>query len=102
MSVEQQQNLAEQQMLEAKWEREHVTVSISEAQLTVIAELDLDRDKVVEIAQNAFDSQIRGKLQASIDRAIKAKYLAESRGKKNTAADCEEAIQRGLRLKREL
>jgi hypothetical protein len=76
-------------------------VTLSEAQLKALKELGIYDDKE-QIAQAAFDSSVRGKLQSSIDRAIKAKYLAEGKGKKALASECEVEIQAGLKLKREL
>jgi hypothetical protein len=78
-------------------------VVLDDNQIAVLKELDLyDGDTVDEMARAALASVIKGKMQAAIDRAIKAKYLAEGKGKKTLAEECEAEIQRGLALKRKL
>ena len=88
--------------LEAKQaEATVVLVELSEAQVEAMAELGIldDRD---QIATSAFSSALRGKVQSSIDRAIKAKYEADTRGKKAVSAELESEIQKGIALKRKL
>lgn len=95
-------NETKQAILEAQHtERPVVLVELSDAQVAVVAELGIADDLQV-IADAALASVLKGKMQSAIDRAIKAKYLAEGKGKASLAAAMEEEIQRGLRLKREL
>jgi hypothetical protein len=101
MTQEQQENLQEQQALEAAYNRTHSTMEWSEAQLAVLTELDLLDDKS-SILESAVASVVKGKMQSAIDRAIKAKYIAEGKGKKALAEECEIEIQKGLKLKRAL
>ena len=97
MTTEQKNNAVEAKAAEATV----ILVELSEAQTQVLTELGLlaDRDN---IAASAFASAVRGKLQSSIDRAIKAKYEADSRGKKAVSEELEKEIQRGIALKRSL
>lgn len=78
-----------------------VLVELTDAQVSVMKELGItdDRDN---IATSAFASALRGKMQSAIDKAIKAKYEADSRGKKAVSTELEAEIQRGIVLKRSL
>lgn len=97
MTDEQKQANAEANKLDATT----AFVTLSDAQMKALRELEL-YDGRKNVAQAAFDSAVRSKLQASIDRAIREKYMAEGKGKKELAAEYEKEIQRGMALKREL
>jgi hypothetical protein len=97
MTQEQKQNLEDVKAAE----QVVVLVELTENQTAVLHELEIfeDRDN---IATSAFASALRGKMQSAIDKAIKAKYEADSRGKKAVSAELETEIQRGIVLKRGL
>ena len=101
MTTEQEKELKDAKIAEAVYERMHVTVELSEAQVSVMTELGITEEKN-NIATSAFASALRGKMQSAIDKAIKAKYAADSRGKKAVSTELEAEIQRGIVLKRSL
>lgn len=78
-----------------------ILVELTEAQVAVMKELGITEQRM-DIAASAFASALRGKLQSSIDRAIKAKYEADSRGKKAVSDALQAEIQAGLAMKRNL
>lgn len=93
MSNEQKVAMAEARAAEATV----VLIELDEAQVAAMAELGLtdDRDN---IAAAAFNSALKGKVAGVRDRAIKAKYIAESKGKPALSAECEKEIQAAIRL----
>lgn len=96
-------DIQKQAIVEAQHtERPVLLVEVDDAQLAVATELGLDVEELQTIAVSAFQSSMRGKIQAAIDRAIKAKYIAEGKGKKALSEECEAEIQKGLKLKRAL
>lgn len=78
-----------------------VLVELTDAQVSVMKELGITEDRD-NIATSAFASALRGKMQSAIDKAIKAKYEADSRNKKAVSVELEAEIQRGIVLKRSL
>lgn len=97
MTTEQKETITAAQFTE----RPTFVIEIDAAQEAVLTELDL-MDDVEDIARAAFASVVKGKMQSAIDRAIKAKWLAETKGKKALSEECESEIQKGLKLKRAL
>lgn len=97
MTTEQKSEIVAAQMTEVPT----VLFEIDAAQIAVLTELDL-MEECEDIARAAFASVVKGKMQSAIDRAIKAKYIAEGKGKKALAEECEAEIQKGLKLKRAL
>ena len=78
-----------------------ILVELTDAQTKVMDELGITADRD-NIAESAFASALRGKMQSAIDKAIRAKYEADSRGKKALSEELEREIQRGIVLKRGL
>jgi len=96
MTSEQKKTIVEAQQVEGTV----LLITVNADQLAVAARnvLDLDAEKLQDMAERAFNSALKGKMQAAINAAIKAKYMAECRGRINTAADCEKEIQNGTKL----
>lgn len=78
-----------------------VIVDLTETQVEALKILGIFEDRN-KIAESAFASALRGKVESANVRAIKAKYEAEQRGKKAVAAELEAEIQAGIALKRKL
>lgn len=78
-----------------------ILVELDAAQTEALKELDLE-NKRDEIASAAFAAALRGKVQSQCDKAIKAKYIAQSKNKSAVAEECEKEIQTWIRLKRRL
>lgn len=97
MSNEQKQAMLEATAAEATV----VLVELDAAQLEALNELDLV-NKRDEIASAAFAAALRGKVQSQCDKAIKAKYIAQSKNKPALAEECEVEIQTWIRLKQRL
>lgn len=74
---------------------------LDEAQRAAMDALDLF-SKRNEIAIAAFAAVLRGKVQSQCDKAIKAKYIAQSKNKAALAEECEKEIQTWIRLKQRL
>lgn len=95
-------NEQKQAMLEATAaEATVVLVELDTAQLEALNELDL-LNKRDEIASASFAAALRGKVQSQCDKAIKAKYIAQSKNKPALAEECEKEIQTWIRLKQRL
>jgi hypothetical protein len=75
-----------------------ILLELTEAQEKALALMGLT-NKRNEIATAAAASAIRDIVQREVDRAIKAKNLAESHGKKAIAAQCDVEIKKLLNLK---
>lgn len=90
-------------MLEAL-ERDGVStyVDFDQYQIAAMEKLGIDKEEASKIANSAFASALRGKVQSVIDRAIKAKYHAMNKGKDALSAECEAEIQEFMNLKRKL
>lgn len=78
-----------------------ILVELDAAQLEALNELDLV-NKRDEIASAAFAAALRGKVQSQCDKAIKAKYIAQSKNKPALAEECEKEIQTWIKLKQRL
>lgn len=78
-----------------------IQVELTETQVKAMKELGITDDRHA-IAEAAFASVLRGKVESAINKAIKAKYLADSRGKKAVSDELEKEIQASIKLKREL
>ncbi len=77
-------------------------IEVSDGQKAVLDALGISVKEANTLAETFFTNGIKGKLQASIDRAIKAKYLADSKGKVALSAEYEKEIKHGLSLKSDL
>lgn len=97
MSNEQKQAMLDATAAEATV----ILVELDTAQLEALNELDLV-NKRDEIASAAFAAALRGKVQSQCDKAIKAKYIAQSKNKPALAEECEKEIQTWIRLKQRL
>jgi hypothetical protein len=74
---------------------------LNEPQKKALAFLGLTH-KRHEIATKALAAGIRNQVRLAADRALKAKLLAESEGRKVAAAKCEAEIKKWAKLKRAL
>jgi hypothetical protein len=81
-------------------EANRLLIDLSDDMKIVLTELGIDIADAGKFAVSAFESVMRGKVQSAIDRAIKAKYLADCKGKAAMAAELEKEIQSGIILKR--
>lgn len=97
MSAEQKQALEAATAAEATV----ILVELDAAQVEALAHLEAT-DKRDEIASNAFAAVLRGKVQSAMDKAIKAKYIAQSKNKPAVAEECEREIQVIIKLKQKL
>jgi hypothetical protein len=96
MTETQKKNLTE--ALEA--ESNVLLIELSEDMQLVATELGFDVLDLTKMAIASFESVMRGKVQASVDRAIKAKYLADCKGKTALSSELESEIQKGIMLKK--
>lgn len=78
-----------------------ILVELDATQVEALAYLEVT-EKRDEIAGNAFAAVLRGKVQSAMDKAIKAKYIAQSKNKPAVAEECEKEIQKLIRLKQKL
>lgn len=78
-----------------------VLVELDDAQTVALKYLEISEQRD-SIAASAFSSVLRGKVQSAMDRAIKAKYIADAKNKPAVAAECEREIQKLLAMKRSL
>jgi hypothetical protein len=60
-------------------------LEITDNQASAIRALKLDSTEVDTLAQNAFDSALRGRVKGAINKKIIAKHLAISAGKNRAA-----------------
>ena len=97
MTAEQQKNMEDAKAAESTV----ILVELDEYQVAALKACDAleDRD---DMAKSSFASVLRGKVQGKIDRAIKAKYLAEGKGRVAVATECEVEIQRFIQIKRSI
>lgn len=78
-----------------------ILVELDDAQVEAMAYLEVSEQRDT-IASNAFAAALRGKVQSQCDKAIKAKYIAQSKNKPALAEECEVEIQKLIRLKQKL
>lgn len=81
-------------------EKSVLLVELTEDQANVAEFLGIDAEDMQRMADAAFNSAMKGKVAAVRDRAIKAKYVAEAKGKIALAEECEKEIQSATRLYR--
>lgn len=78
-----------------------VLIELDAAQLEAMNELGITESRD-DIASAAFAAALRGKVQSAADKAIKAKYIAQSKNKVALAEECEKDIQMFIKLKQRL
>ena len=100
MTTEQKDNIVAAQTTEAPV----LLIELNADQIAVSHKdvLNLSTDELQDMAARAFNSALKGKLQSAVNMAIKAKYIAEGKGRKALAEECEKEIQAGLKLIRSL
>lgn len=96
MTTEQKNNLLEAIDAESKV----LLIGLTDDMLMVGTELGFNVDDLQKFAIAAFESMMRGKVQSSVDRAIKAKYIADCKGKVAVSSELEAEIQKGIQLKK--
>lgn len=97
MSNEQKQVLEDAKLAE----QTVILVELDANQLNALRELGIE-EKRDDIASAAFAAALRGKVQSQCDKAIKAKYIAQSKNKVALAEECEKEIQVLIKLKQKL
>jgi hypothetical protein len=98
MTTEQKNAIVEGQQTESPV----VLIEVDSNQMAVAAELSLSLDDLTDMAGRAFNSVLKGKIQSAINSTIKAKYIAEAKGRKVLAEECEKEIQAAMKLMRSI
>lgn len=81
-------------------EKSVLLIELTEDQSVVAEFLDIDMEDLQRVADAAFNSALKGKVAAVRDRAIKAKYIAEGKGKVALSEECEKEVQQAMKLYR--
>lgn len=90
-------------MLEAiEAENTVLLIELDEAQQNVLSELGIDLEDANKVAANAFASSLRGKVTAAMNKCIKEKYVAQTKGRAQLAEECENEIQKAIKLLRSI